>query len=65
MRSTDTFTKAQLFGILASKDSKIMLNGFPYILNAIQRESGDGRSFNLHVYGANNERHSFFVRTAD
>lgn len=64
MRANETFTKAQLFNILGSKDAKIMLNGFPYILSSIERESGDGHSFNLTVYGAN-AKHTFFVRTAD
>jgi hypothetical protein len=65
MRANETFTKTQLFAILASKDARIMLNGFPYILSSIERESGGGRDFNLYVYGANNAKHSFYVRTAD
>jgi hypothetical protein len=65
MRANETFTKRQLFEILASKDAKIMINGFPYILSSIERESGGGHDFNIHVYGANNARHSFYVKTAD
>lgn len=65
MRANESFTKAQLFSILDSKDARIMLNGFPYILSGIERESGDGHSFNLQVYGANSSKHSFYVRTAD
>jgi hypothetical protein len=65
MRANESFTKAQLFSILGSKDARIMLNGFPYVLSGIERESGDGRSFNLQVYGANSSKHSFYVRTAD
>jgi hypothetical protein len=65
MRANETFTKSQLFTILGSKDARIMLNGFPYILRSIERESGSGHDFNLYVYGANSSKHSFYVRTAD
>lgn len=68
-RCATPMTKFQLVIALTGRaikgESTISINGIPCILSSIQRESGSGSSFNLMVYGPDNQLYKCYCRTTD
>lgn len=66
-RCATPMTKFQLFNALTGRASGsiISINGIPCILSTIQREDGSGSSFNLMVYGPDNQPYKCYCRTQD
>lgn len=68
-RCVTPMTKFQLFnaltGLAIKGGSTISINGLACILSTIQREDGSGSSFNLLVYGPDNQPYKCYCRTTD
>jgi hypothetical protein len=68
-RCATPMTKFQLFQALTGRaikgGSTISINGVACILSSIQREDGSGNSFNLTVYGPDNQKYTCYCRTVD
>lgn len=64
-RCNTPMTKHQLFHALGSRDNRISINGIAVHLSSVQRESGCGSSFNLLVYGPDNQVYKCYCRTID
>jgi hypothetical protein len=68
-RCATPMTKFTLFNALTGRaikgGSTISINGIPCILSSIQREDGSGSSFNLIVYGPDNQPYKCYCRTTD